>query len=64
MWNTIVDGMRRISKEVLGESNGKGPISKETWWWNDEVQTLVKAKECFKKWQKDRNEKFLGLQAC
>ncbi|KAI8547554.1 hypothetical protein RHMOL_Rhmol07G0205200 [Rhododendron molle] len=56
MWNTIADGIRRISKEVLGESKGKGPISKETWWWNDEVQTMVKAKkECFKKWQKDRN---------
>ncbi|KAI8524934.1 hypothetical protein RHMOL_Rhmol13G0188300 [Rhododendron molle] len=58
MWNTIANSIRRISKEVLGESKGKGPISKERWWWNDEVQTMIKAKkECFKKWQKDRNEK-------
>ncbi|XP_058217647.1 uncharacterized protein LOC131328767 [Rhododendron vialii] len=57
MWNTIVDGIRRISKEVLGESKGKCLISKETWWWNDEIQTIIKAKECFKKWQKDRNVK-------
>ena len=64
MWNTVADGIRRISKEVLGESKGKGPISKETWWWDDEVQTMVKAKkECFKKWQKDRNEEnFLGYK--
>jgi hypothetical protein len=56
MWNTMADGIRRISKELLGESKGKGPSSKETWWWNDEVQTMVKAKkDCFKNWQKDRN---------
>ncbi|KAI8530732.1 hypothetical protein RHMOL_Rhmol11G0082500 [Rhododendron molle] len=48
---------RRISKEVLGESKGKGSISKKTLRWNDKVQAMVKAKECFKKWQKDRNEK-------
>ncbi|KAI8538489.1 hypothetical protein RHMOL_Rhmol09G0107800 [Rhododendron molle] len=64
MWNTIADGIRRISKEVLGESKGKGPISKEKWWWNDEVQIMVKAKkECFKKWQKGRNaENFQGYK--
>ncbi|KAI8572175.1 hypothetical protein RHMOL_Rhmol01G0177800 [Rhododendron molle] len=64
MWNTIANGIRRISKEVLGVSTGKGPISKETWWWSDEVQIIVKAKkECFKKWQKDRNaENFQGYK--
>lgn len=35
----------------------KGSISKETWWWNDEVHIIIKAeKGCFKKWQKNRNE--------
>lgn len=44
MWNTMVDTIRRVSKEFLGESKGKGSISKETWWWNDEVQTILKQK--------------------
>ncbi|KAI8530451.1 hypothetical protein RHMOL_Rhmol11G0059300 [Rhododendron molle] len=58
MWNTIADGIRRRSKEVFGESKRKGPTSEETWWWNDEVQIMVKTKkECFKKWQKDQNAK-------
>lgn len=48
--------IRRIL-QVLGESKGRCPISKETWWWTTEVQSVVKAKkEGFKKWQKDRSE--------
>ena len=43
--------------EVLGVLKGRDPPSKETWWWNDEVQTIIKAKkESFKQWQRDRNE--------
>ena len=52
--------MRRISRAVLGESKGMGPSSRETWWWREEVQAVVKAKkECFKKWQNDRTEENL-----
>ncbi|KAI8572339.1 hypothetical protein RHMOL_Rhmol01G0190600 [Rhododendron molle] len=42
MWNTMANTIRRVLKELLGESKGKGSISKETWWWNDEVQTILK----------------------
>ncbi|GMP25038.1 hypothetical protein CsSME_00002089 [Camellia sinensis var. sinensis] len=58
--NLMANCMRRISREVLGESKGTGPSSRETWWWREEVQAVVKAKkECFKKWQKDRTKKNL-----
>ena len=41
--------VRRVAKITLGESKGSGPPSKETWWWNDEVQRAVKKKrECHK----------------
>ncbi|CAL5400242.1 unnamed protein product [Camellia sinensis] len=60
IWNSMANCMRRISREVLGESKGTGPSSKETWWWREEVQAVIKAKkECFKKWQKDRTEENL-----
>ncbi|CAL5326839.1 unnamed protein product [Camellia sinensis] len=53
-------GFDKFSREVLGESKGTGPSSRETWWWREEVQAVVKAKkECFKKWQKDRTEENL-----
>ncbi|KAF5957849.1 hypothetical protein HYC85_005074 [Camellia sinensis] len=52
--------IKYFSREVLGESKGTGPSSRETWWWREEVQAVVKAKkECFKKWQKDRTEENL-----
>ncbi|KAM1719513.1 hypothetical protein ACFX12_021307 [Malus domestica] len=48
-------GDRITSKEVLGESKGFAPHQKESWWWNEEVQTKVKAKnECCKALYKDR----------
>ncbi|GMP25558.1 hypothetical protein CsSME_00002369 [Camellia sinensis var. sinensis] len=60
MWNSMANCMRRISREVLGESKGMRPCARETWWWREEVQVVVKAKkECFKKWQNDRTEENL-----
>ncbi|KAM1611225.1 hypothetical protein TB2_000020 [Malus domestica] len=50
-------GDRITSKEVLGESKGFAPHQKESWWWNEEVQTMVKAKkECCKALYKDRTD--------
>ena len=57
--------IRRTANEILRVSNG--PPSKETWWWNDEIQTIVKVKkENVKQWQRDRNEDNLRKykQAC
>ncbi|KAM1790463.1 hypothetical protein TB2_033954 [Malus domestica] len=46
--------IRKVAKEVLGESTGFAPYQKESWWWNEEVQTKLKAKkECCKALYKD-----------
>ena len=56
MWDRMTECIQRISKEVFGKSKGRGLILKDTWWQNDEVQAAVKVNnDCFKKWQKDRN---------
>lgn len=43
----MVNCIRRLAEEVLGESRGKVKPSKEIWWWNDEVQTTIKAKRSY-----------------
>jgi len=42
----------KTAKEILGESvTGKYP-EKESWWWNEEVQSAVKEKrEAWKEWK-------------
>jgi hypothetical protein len=37
MWN-------EMAKDVLGESKGCGLPTKETWWWNKEVQATIRLK--------------------
>ncbi|KAM2304509.1 hypothetical protein ACFXTH_024206 [Malus domestica] len=55
MWDSMASCIRKVAKEVLGESKGFAPHQKESWWWNEEVQTKVKAKkECCKALYKDR----------
>ena len=45
----LANGIRNITKEVLGESKGFGLKDKESWWWNENVQEEIKYKqECFK----------------
>jgi Reverse transcriptase (RNA-dependent DNA polymerase) len=57
MWNKMSSCIQRVAKEVLGESRGNGPPTKETWWWNDEVQGAIKRKkERYKCLHKCNNE--------
>ena len=36
---------------MLGVTSGKRRVDRESWWWNDETQIKVKAKqETFKRW--------------
>ena len=38
LWNKMGECVKRIVKEILGESRGKCPFCKDTWWWNEDVQ--------------------------
>ncbi|KAM1180923.1 hypothetical protein ACFX15_019381 [Malus domestica] len=57
MWDSMASCIRKVAKEVLGESKGFAPHQNESWWWNEEVQTKVKAKkECCKALYKDMTD--------
>ncbi|KAM1504439.1 hypothetical protein ACFXTO_000558 [Malus domestica] len=57
MWDSMASCIRKVAKEVLEESKGFASHQKESWWWNEEVQTKVKAKkECCKALYKDRTD--------
>ncbi|KAM1231943.1 hypothetical protein ACFX2G_042792 [Malus domestica] len=57
MWDSMASCIRKVAKEVFGQSKGFAPHQKESWWWNEEVQTKVKAKkECCKALYKDRTD--------
>ncbi|KAH1257526.1 Transposon TX1 uncharacterized protein [Glycine max] len=56
MWNKMSQEIIKVAKETLGESRGFGPRGKESWWWNENVQSKVRVKkECFKEWSRGRN---------
>ncbi|KAE8722033.1 Phosphoenolpyruvate/phosphate translocator 2 isoform 2 [Hibiscus syriacus] len=49
LWKNMTNSIREVGKNTLGLSTGKAKEHKESWWWNDEVQTKVKTKQtCFK----------------
>jgi len=39
MWERMTHEIKKVAKETLGESRRFGPRSKESWWWNDSVQS-------------------------
>ncbi|RZB81212.1 LINE-1 retrotransposable element ORF2 protein isoform B [Glycine soja] len=56
MWNKTSQEIIKVAKETLGECRGFGPRGKESWWWNESVQSKVRVKkECFKEWFRCRN---------
>ena len=36
--------IKRVAKDVLGESQGGAPPCKDTSWWNEEVKAVIKIK--------------------
>ena len=45
MWERMVGKIRKTAKKVLGVSRGKGQRREGIWWWNEEIQEKVKAKQ-------------------
>ena len=44
MLNEMANYIKRMVKDVLGESKGYGRPTKETWCWNKEVQAAIRLK--------------------
>ncbi|CAB3249881.1 unnamed protein product [Arctia plantaginis] len=54
-WSEMANYIRKIAREVLGETKGKGIIERDTWWWSDEVQKALKEKkDAFKAWKNEK----------
>ncbi|XP_046963326.1 craniofacial development protein 2-like [Vanessa cardui] len=55
-WIEMARYIRKVAKDVFGESKGKGLIDRDTLWWNNEVQNVLKEKKvAFKEWQVVKN---------
>ena len=37
IWDKMTRYIRKIAKEILGESRGYGPRGKYSWWWIESV---------------------------
>ncbi|XP_077249214.1 uncharacterized protein LOC143888669 [Tasmannia lanceolata] len=60
MWNEMSSYIRKVAREVLGESRGSRLPSKGMCWWNEEIQKAIRSKrECYKCLRKCRNEKII-----
>ena len=46
--------VRKVASEVLGVTKGSGCDSKDTWWWNEDVQKAINEMECYKRLYHDR----------
>ena len=42
MWEKMATCVRKVASEVLGVIKGSGCDSKDTWWWNEGVQRLLR----------------------
>ncbi|XP_067129896.1 uncharacterized protein [Centruroides vittatus] len=56
-WTQVAREIRRIAKELLGETKPARKIEKEVWWWNEEVKKAIREKkDAFKSWQKEKGD--------
>ena len=57
-WNINSQMILKIGEAVLGKTSGKGlPADKESWWWNEEIQGVIKKKtEARKNYERQRSE--------
>ena len=53
----LEEHLLRICREDCGETTGRRGRERETWWWNDTVQQIIKEKKAaFRKWQRSGAE--------
>lgn len=45
MWGEMASYIKRVALEEVGESKGGNYPSKDTWWWNEEVQKAIRSKK-------------------
>ncbi|XP_067137145.1 uncharacterized protein [Centruroides vittatus] len=56
-WTQVAREIRRIAKELLGETKPVRKIEKEVWWWNEEVKKAIREKkDAFKSWQNEKGD--------
>jgi hypothetical protein len=56
MWVKKATCTRKVAREVqvLEATKGKKHEAKDTWWWNEDVQSAIK-EECYKSWHHNRS---------
>jgi hypothetical protein len=45
MWEKMATNIRKVASEVCGVTKGSGGEAKDTWWWNEEVQGLLRRRK-------------------
>jgi hypothetical protein len=56
MWMKMINCIRKVASEEFGVTKGGKRETKETWWWNENVQKIIKEKkECFSRMHLDRS---------
>ena len=56
-WNSAKTIMLRACEKTCGRTTGRRGEKRETWWWNDEVERVIKEKQmAYKTWQRSSLE--------
>jgi hypothetical protein len=56
MWMKMSTCIRKVASEEFGVTKVGKRETKETWWWNENVQkAIIEKKECFKRMHLDRS---------
>ena len=63
LWKALKDSLIEATERSCGWTKGP-PRHKETWWWNEAVDSAVKEKrKCWKEWKKGKTSKEVYLEA-
>ncbi|XP_051220663.1 uncharacterized protein [Lolium perenne] len=56
MWTSMATCLQKVDVEEFGVTKGSRREAKDTWWWNDEVQKVIREKnDCFRCLYLDRS---------